>query len=856
MEVYARLSSIRLRKTDDPKVVQENIDELLKMARREKYEAYKDIIYYAAALIELERNGYAMAEKFLNKSIQFNTDNPDQRTRSFLLLSDMLYDTKAYGRSGFYYDSVMTNSLDSTVALQVNYRKPPTKTIYEQDRILFAQDSLQKIAALPEAERNDYIRALAKRLRKAKGLKDEVDVTSTGQSVNPFDIGKGTANLFDNGGKDFYFYNPQQRAVGFNDFKQKWGGRPNVDNWRRSTAVQAGFAQLGTSATTDLASAAGDTKLAPSKDGSSSTLDIADIYDPKDVSFDALSSHLPIDQAAVSALNESINEALLAKAKALQNSIEDLPEAIKVYEELLARLSENDMAQEVIFNLIYCYNKIGDTAKADAMRKRLNSEFKDSEFAKRANNPNLGTERANPAATQTYKGIYNEFIEGNFSKALTDKKSADSTYGNTYWNPQLLYIESVYYIKERQDSAAINRLNVLAATYPTSPLAEKARTMVNVLSRRQQIEDYLTKLEIVRATEDSIGTVPSTPVINTVAITPVKKDTNTTVTKPNIDSINAANRLAAANKARQDSIQNANAKLAASKAREDSLKQANLLKLAAAKAAKDSAAAALVISKKLRADSLKAATDAKLAAARSAKDSLLIVQAAQRKARLDSLNDVAAAKLAAAKAKQDSIRDARTAQLAAAKARQDSIKQAAIDKLAQQKIELAAKEQRRKDSLENIAIAKKLNDERRADSLYLESLKPKTIEGFTVKIAEPQSVMILLDKVDPIYLNECVTAFNRYHSAKLGGSLSVQKTKLNAEYSVVTVSSPSFSNAEAALNYIKIVKPKAATEIVPWLSQNKFSFYIVDQANLEMLKQNGNVAGYLKALKATMPNKF
>jgi hypothetical protein len=38
-------------------------------------------------------------------------------------------------------------------------------------------------------------------------------------------------------GSDFYFLNNAQKARGSVEFKAKWGGRPNVDNWRRQSAV-------------------------------------------------------------------------------------------------------------------------------------------------------------------------------------------------------------------------------------------------------------------------------------------------------------------------------------------------------------------------------------------------------------------------------------------------------------------------------------------------------------------------------------------------------------------------------------------------------------------------------------------
>src|SRR5690606_11451719 len=97
----------------------------------------------------------------------------------------------------------------------------------------------------------------------------------------------------------------------------------------------------------------------------------------------------------------------------------------------------------------------------------------------------------------------NLFIEGNFAEAERQKKINDSIYGNSYWTPQLLYIESVYYIHSRQDEEAKASLNNIIELYADQPIAEKAKTILDVLGRRKEIEEYLTNLEITRV-EDTV----------------------------------------------------------------------------------------------------------------------------------------------------------------------------------------------------------------------------------------------------------------------------------------------------------------------------------------------------------------
>ena len=95
------------------------------------------------------------------------------------------------------------------------------------------------------------------------------------------------------------------------------------------------------------------------------------------------------------------------------------------------------------------------------------------------------------------------FIEGNFDKAIKEKNAADSLYGKSYWNPQLLYIQSVYYIQKHDDSSAMKVLHQIVDNYPGTAMKDKAITMIDVLGRRDSIEKYLTNLKVTRLPEDS-----------------------------------------------------------------------------------------------------------------------------------------------------------------------------------------------------------------------------------------------------------------------------------------------------------------------------------------------------------------
>ncbi|HYM94836.1 MAG TPA: hypothetical protein VET23_11900, partial [Chitinophagaceae bacterium] len=528
MEVYARLNSIRVNKSGGENYVEKNIDDLIRMAKRERYEEYRDIIYYMAAQMQLARNNISGAEALLKKSIQYNSGNVEQRNKAFLQLAEMAYANKLYRPAYNYYDSLNLGDPTLPDTALITKRKEVLGKIVLNMETVERQDSLQHIAAMPEQERKDFVKKLVKDLRKQQGLNEEG--SSTG--ISPF--GQQTSqNLFSGTGTkgDWYFYNQDARMKGRNDFIAIWSNRPNVDNWRRSSAAQ-NFANKNTTLP--------ENRSDQSKETTAGTSAV-------EITFDDLYNKLPLTPDKIKISDDSISTGMFNLGKLYAQEIEDCAASIETLENLRHRFPGFTKMDEVLFNLFYCYNKAGETAKADEIKKLMGEKYPSSNFTTivvTGKNP-LSKEN-NPEATKEYEKIYDLFIEGNFAQAVAEKKMADSLYGKNYWTPQLLYIEAVYYIKQRDDSVAKKVLSSIISQFPGTQLADKATTLIDVLSRRSQIEKDIQNWAVQNPTQDN-----NKPFVRDSAVFKLKQLSNinksdssinnkVTVNKPGIDT--AANK--------------------------------------------------------------------------------------------------------------------------------------------------------------------------------------------------------------------------------------------------------------------------------------------------------------------------
>ncbi len=515
MDIYANLNKAKMLKSKDSAEIDRSIAVLLHMAKKDKYDLYRDIIYFSAADLAIQKPDTAAAIFYFRKSIFYNELNVSYKNRAFLNLAEISYNKKDYKNAFAYYDSLQTGDTTLGDLTQIRDRRNALAKIVENLTVIEREDSLQLIAAMSPADRDAFIKKLSKKLRKDRGIKD-ADANYTNSAADFFDTKNAAPDLFnvtDTKG-DWYFYNASLKSKGYAEFKRVWGKRSNVDNWRRLSSGD-GLTKIANPSIKNLNGTSGDPLGNGDPDqvanidangnplpGNESPLPATPYQN--DVSVEGLLYNVPLTKELMDVSKNKVSKSLFQLGKNYQNLLEDYPAAIDAYQRSLQRFPDSLYAGELYMNLSYCYRKTGDVQKADYYKNLVLSNFGKSKFAQYITHPDaLNPTKKDTAATRRYQDIYNLFIEGNFEEATKQKQKADSVYGANYWNPQLLYIESMYYIHQRQDSVATGILNQIINQYPGSALKEKAATMIDVLQRRSSIEGYLSNLTIERAKEDS-----------------------------------------------------------------------------------------------------------------------------------------------------------------------------------------------------------------------------------------------------------------------------------------------------------------------------------------------------------------
>jgi hypothetical protein len=129
------------------------------------------------------------------------------------------------------------------------------------------------------------------------------------------------------------------------------------------------------------------------------------------------------------------------------------------------------------------------------------------------------------------------------------------------------------------------------------------------------------------------------------------------------------------------------------------------------------------------------------------------------------------------------------------------------------------------------------------------------VSPFTWSPTKPQAVVLVMTKVDPVYVTESKNAFDRYNRENFyGKNFETSKQEINDTTKLMVIQG--FDNTTTALAYLDKAGNAAPREIIPWLPANKYYFIVIDDQNLEILKTNKDLQLYRKFLSVYAPEKF
>jgi tetratricopeptide (TPR) repeat protein len=447
---------------------QEISRELERMLNDSKNKDYLDQIYFALGNLSMKEGRESEALGYFRKSAIAKSQNQNQKGRSYLALAGYYFKKPDYMKAGTYYDSTVY-FLDPKYPdyLAIKTKSQSLNALVSQLTIIQREDSLQRVAHMPESERNNLIASII-----AKIVKDESE-GKTSVNTDRYNLGQYYENErrfqgnIDQEGK-WYFYNQAALTFGRTEFRKRWGDRKFEDNWRRSNKTRVNFSQSPNNST-DAAQRVSDTASA--------------VTDYKKPPF--YLKNLPLNDSLINISNDKIASALLNAGKAFAERIPDAAKATETFESLINRFPSSELIPETLYNL-YKVNKDGNNAKSENYRQRLLQKYPDNEFARILSDPDYYEKKIAQLkmVQKIYNDAYNAYNSEKFNEAISISDDALTKYPQDQLAPKFLLLRAYSVARISDERTFKEELSNLMKAWPETAESKKAAEIIVYLNQK------------------------------------------------------------------------------------------------------------------------------------------------------------------------------------------------------------------------------------------------------------------------------------------------------------------------------------------------------------------------------------
>lgn len=441
--------------------------QLNKMLDDKKNENYRDQIYYALSEIARIDEDQDLRIDYLAKSVAASTENNYQKTFSSIALADLYFEQNDYREAQHYYDTAMM----SIPKNYPNYEQIQKKTNVLKDLVdkldeIDLQDSLLRIANLPEAQRNAWVRKMIADYTEAerKAAAEEAERMLAMQNAASYT--NINNNMNSSNGK-WYFYNQSLVTAGQQDFYRRFGNRKLEDNWFISNKTQISFDDMALMNDPSLA------KDTVEYDEDGNPIATRETDPTKEAYY---LQDLPLTPGAKDTANAIIAKDLYETGFMYQDLLNDTKRACASFESLLQRYPKSEYALPAIFMLYTLYHNTGDP-QAESFKNILLTQYPETDYAKLIQDPDYYNKLAakEKVLETQYAQTYEDFQNKRWSTVVASADEAIPNCTDITLKSQYAYLRAVAAGQVYNQDTLIVGLTKIVTNYGKQPVADLAR---------------------------------------------------------------------------------------------------------------------------------------------------------------------------------------------------------------------------------------------------------------------------------------------------------------------------------------------------------------------------------------------
>jgi hypothetical protein len=432
--------------------------DLKRMLKDAKNAGFKDQIFYAMAMVEINRNDQVKAKSYLTESAFFSTTNKRQKAMSYEKLGDLSFNTKDYVAAQKYYDS-------SARFINEDY---PNGDLVKNKAIKLAdlvkaietanfEDSVQRIAKMTEKDREDFLKETLKEMKRDQQRRKEQEAAK----LLALQQNQAPTGVVNNSNK-FIFNNPKLREDGYNEFRKLWGQRENEDDWRRSDKIVMNIA-------------------ANSSEQDSSLVTNDSPLENDSLSIETLLKNIPLSDSAYTQSEERLFEALYSAGVLYKEVLGEMDLAAAQFQAILDKQQTNMTDLSAAFQL---YKLNEGTDQAEVFKKHILKNYPNSDAANYFRDPDFYVKQKESALKdqQKYLKLLEKYNQESFSQVLAESQLiVDNDLSNAYRAEYMLLNALAFGQLNENKQDLVPRLTRIIEEKPKSDQATRAKEMLDII---------------------------------------------------------------------------------------------------------------------------------------------------------------------------------------------------------------------------------------------------------------------------------------------------------------------------------------------------------------------------------------
>lgn len=456
------------------------------ISKKGTYESRKNEFYYALGLMANKAGKKDEAQEYFRKSLKEKVSDGQIRGLAYYEIGKGYLDKNDYIGAGSYYDSalaVMTYEPSKVLlADQSVYIKKISKNYY----LIKKNDSILNLSKMTPEQKTDFFTKYIAKI-KVKEEKEELERKRAERSKG-FDTGDynsksifaNSSNSFEDFGvatKGFYFSNTGTVSKGTSTFKQTWGERALVDNWRFSK------------------------KMATIEDMKNDALGTNTAPNPRRFEPAFYIEQIPTDIAKLDQLKKDRDTASLGLGVMYQNYFTNTSLATKTLYDLVDVKPEEKVMLQALYE-IFAMNYEKNPQASERAKQILLTDYPYTSYAEFARNPKNKTfVKSSEDVENQYKQAFALYETEKFAESKDIIEQTIQKYPKDALIPKLYLLNAFNSGKSSGKEVMILQLEQIVLNYAKTPEGEKAKEMLN----------YLKSDLSFQATDNKGNSIPQNP---------------------------------------------------------------------------------------------------------------------------------------------------------------------------------------------------------------------------------------------------------------------------------------------------------------------------------------------------------